>query len=128
MIVLIMGAAYSYHTYMMNNQNTRINQLQTQVDSLNNQNVTLRAAAEINESTITELNKSITTQNNLISQLTKNNNELSSERDRYLSIFRRHDLTKLSIAKPGLIENRINRGTVEVFKTLEQDTAVEAPK
>lgn len=128
MILLILGAAYSYHTYMMNNQNTRINQLQTQVDSLNNQNVTLRAAAEINEATIIDLNKSITTQNNLISQLTKSNNELSSERDRYLSIFRRHDLTKLSIAKPGLIENRINRGTVEVFKTFEQDTAVEAPK
>lgn len=128
MIVLILGAAYSYHTYMMNNQNTRINQLQTQVDSLNNQNVTLRAAAEINEAAITDLNKSITTQNNLISQLTKNNNEISSERDRYLSIFRRHDLTKLSIAKPGLIENRINIGTADVFKTLEQDTAVEAPK
>lgn len=35
------------------------------------------------------------------------------------SKFSEHDLTKLAIAKPGLIERRINNGTEKVFDELE---------
>ncbi len=107
---------------MMNQKDSRINQLQSQVDQLNTENVTLRAAAQINENTINQLNNSISEQNQRITTLTNNNNQLARERDQYLSIFRRHDLTKLSLGRPGLIQNRINRGTADVFRTLELDT------
>ena len=40
--------------------------------------------------------------------------------NRYLDIFRRHNLTKLAAAKPGLIEKRVNKGTKEVFDAIEQ--------
>lgn len=33
-----------------------------------------------------------------------------------------HDLTRLTIAKPGLIENRINNATQELFDQLRSDT------
>ena len=33
-----------------------------------------------------------------------------------------HDLTRLTIAKPGLIENRINDATKELFNQLRSDT------
>jgi hypothetical protein len=50
------------------------------------------------------------------------NNQIQKERDEYLSIFRKHDLTKLARAKPGLIETRINKGTAEVFRQIEEDS------
>lgn len=121
-ILLVAGVAYTYHTHIVNKQKSEINGLQSQVDQLYSDNVTLRSAAEINRNTITRLNESITAQNNRISTLTNNNNQLIRERDQYLSIFRRHDLTRLSLARPGLIENRINSGTADVFRTLELDT------
>lgn len=54
--------------------------------------------------------------------LNTRNSEIEAENKRYLSIFARHDLAKLAIAKPGLIETRINRGTASVFKSIEDDT------
>jgi uncharacterized coiled-coil protein SlyX len=54
--------------------------------------------------------------------LNTRNSEIEAENKRYLSIFARHDLAKLAVAKPGLIETRINRGTASVFKSIEDDT------
>ena len=42
--------------------------------------------------------------------------------NRYLDIFRRHNLTKLAAAKPGLIEPRMNKATKEVFDGIENDS------
>ena len=42
--------------------------------------------------------------------------------NRYLDIFKRHNLSKLAAAKPGLIETRVNNGTKEVFESIEQDS------
>jgi uncharacterized protein HemX len=50
------------------------------------------------------------------------NQEIEGEMQRYLDIFARHDLARLAAAKPGLIETRINRGTSDVFRTIEEDT------
>ena len=49
--------------------------------------------------------------------------QLTEERDEYMSIFRKHDLTKLARRKPGLIEPRINNGTAQVFRQVEQDSS-----
>ncbi len=42
--------------------------------------------------------------------------------NRYLDIFRRHNLNQLAEAKPGLIEKRVNAGTKDVFESIENDT------
>jgi hypothetical protein len=42
--------------------------------------------------------------------------------NRYLDIFKRHNMNKLAIAKPGLIEKRVNDGTKKVFETIEEDS------
>ena len=52
------------------------------------------------------------------------NQEIEGEMQRYLNIFARHDLSKLAAAKPGLIQTRINRGTKDVFDTIENDSVV----
>lgn len=44
------------------------------------------------------------------------------EVNRYLEIFKKHELTRLARAKPGLIELRVNSGTEEVFSSIERVT------
>ena len=50
------------------------------------------------------------------------NQEIQQEMSRYLDIFKRHDLTRLAAAKPGLIQPRINKGTKDVFDSIEEDS------
>ena len=50
------------------------------------------------------------------------NQKIQQEMSRYLDIFKRHDLTRLAAAKPGLIEPRINKGTKDVFDSIEKDS------
>ena len=52
------------------------------------------------------------------------NQEIEGEMQRYLNIFARHNLSKLAAAKPGLIQTRINKGTKDVFDTIENDSVV----
>jgi hypothetical protein len=56
--------------------------------------------------------------------LQKKSQEAQREMNRYLDIFKRHNLTKLAIAKPGLIEPRINNGTKNVFDSIEEISVV----
>ena len=49
--------------------------------------------------------------------------EIQGEMNRYLDIFKRHNLTKLAAAKPELIEAKANKGTKEVFDGIEADSA-----
>ena len=55
------------------------------------------------------------------------NNELQSKldeahvyRDTLIDKLRKHDLAKLSLQKPGLVETRINNGTKRLFRELEE--------
>ncbi len=50
------------------------------------------------------------------------NAQIEAEKDRYLEIFRRHNLDKLALAKPGLIELRVNKATKAVFEEIENDS------
>ena len=60
------------------------------------------------------------TQTEGLLEIQKRNNEIEQEMTRYLDIFRRHNLTKLAIAKPNLIEKRVNNGTKKVFDSIEE--------
>ena len=66
--------------------------------------------------------KSFKLQRSSYETLEREKAELRQQLDDYLSIFKRHDLTKLSRAKPGLIESRINAATEKLFKELEDET------
>jgi len=54
--------------------------------------------------------------------LTKRNAEITKETQSYLEVFKKHDLTKLAKAKPGLIETRANNATDRIFKVIEDET------
>jgi|TARA_R110000803_G_scaffold72556_1_gene136244 hypothetical protein len=51
-------------------------------------------------------------------------NEIQQEMNAYLDIFKRHSLTKLANAKPNLIETRANKGTKDVFDSIEEDSRI----
>jgi len=67
-------------------------------------------------------------QEELLIQMAANDKLLTGEKElrieikEYLSIFKRHDLTMLSRAKPGLIETRINNATEKLFKEMEDES------
>ena len=43
-----------------------------------------------------------------------------------ISKLRKHDLAKLSLQKPGLVEKKINNGTKKLFESLEKLTSIPA--
>jgi len=61
-------------------------------------------------------------QTTALNNLSKKNQEIEADMNRYLDIFRRHNLTKLAAAKPGLIQPRMNKATKEVFDGIENDS------
>lgn len=121
-ILLLAGAGYAAHKFIVGQLETQIIQLESDVRQYQAQNVALQSAAEINEQTIRSLEENSQRQIQQVTSLTVANQQLQSEKDEYLSIFRRHDLQRLALARPGLIEPRINNGTREVFSQMEQDT------
>lgn len=94
-------------------QNTRLSAL--------NDAFELRDAEQ--KAAIENLQNDFTLQTNSLLKLQSKNQEIEAEMSRYLDIFKRHNLSKLAIAKPGLIETRVNKGTKDVFDSIEKDTA-----
>ena len=99
-------------SYFLYSQNQRLVEL--------NKAFEIRNAEQI--ATIAAQTEQFEKQTQALSTLTKKNQEIEADMNRYLDIFRRHNLTKLAAAKPGLIEPRMNKATKEVFDGIENDS------
>ena len=93
------------------------------------ENITLKANNYILESAVEEqkaamdaIRASFEKQTNALQNMTRVNAEIEAEKAEYLQIFARHNLNSLAVAKPGLIETRINKGTDTVFEEITNDT------
>jgi len=107
-IVIALGLA----TLLLWNQNSKLSSL-NQAFELRNQEQKLA---------IESLQNDFSTQTEGLLAIQSRNQEIEKEMSRYLDIFKRHNLTKLAAAKPGLIEPRINKGTKNVFDSIEEDS------
>ena len=67
------------------------------------------------------------TENNVKKQLQEKLNKANEYRDTLIDKLRKHDLAKLSMKKPGLVEKRINNGTKKLFRSLENLTGAPPP-
>jgi hypothetical protein len=85
-----------------------------------NQAYELRDAEQ--KKAIESLEKDFALQTQGLIDLQSKTQEIQNEMNRYLDIFKRHNLSKLAAAKPGLIEPRVNKATKEVFDGIEQDS------
>jgi hypothetical protein len=122
LILVVAGGAYAYHTTTVSKAEAKIARLEVNVVVLKENAAKLDAAFETEKAARERAEQNLQVQLEAVSALTEKNTEMQAEMDDYLSIFKRHNLTKLARVKPGLIEPRINKGTKEVFEAIEQDS------
>ena len=96
--------------------------LYTQNKVLSANNIALESAVATQEEAIASLQNDFALQTSSLLDLQTRNQQIQQEMTRYLDIFKRHNLTKLAAAKPGLIEPRVNKGTKDVFNSIEEDS------
>ena len=96
--------------------------LYQQNESLKIENLAFQVRDQEQTATIKAQQESFEKQSSALNNMTARNAEIEGEMNRYLDIFKRHNMNKLAIAKPGLIEKRVNDGTKKVFETIEEDS------
>ena len=96
--------------------------LYSENQTLTMNNMQLEVAIKQQEEAIAVIKESYEKQGKALNQLTSRNAQIEAEMNGYLDIFRRHNLNKLAIAKPGMIETRANDQTKAVFESIENDS------
>ena len=107
-IILVLGLG-SYYLY---NQN--------QVLSANN--LALEGAVAEQQQAMDAMKESFEKQGKSLQNMMRKNAQIEQEMNSYLDIFRRHNLNQLAVAKPGMIEKRVNNATKQVFESIENDS------
>ena len=96
--------------------------LYTENQTLKENNVKLEAAVQEQERAIEAIRESYRIQGESLANMQRNYQQIEQEKDQYLAIFARHNLNKLAVAKPGLVEPTLNNGTAQVFGDIENDS------
>ena len=104
------GAKYYYDT------------TQNKIAVLQDSNAKLEIVAETNQNTINKLQEDNAKMNELSNTLQLELAEANKYKDELIEKLQKHDLTRLSLKKPGLIEKRINNGTKELIESFESLT------
>ena len=112
---LIGGVVYGAYAYYHDTQQ--------RIKTLQENNAKLETVAKTNELTINSLQESQEKFATLNKELQVKLNEAESYGDNLRKKLHKHNLTRLSIKKPGLIEKRINDGTKKLFDNIESVTA-----
>lgn len=102
------GGGYFYYT-----------DTQQRIATLQANNAQLKIAVEDNLRTIDALNEAAEKNERLSNELQGKLNEAEEGRNRLINLFGSHDLTRLALKKPGLIETRVNNGTKQAFDGIE---------
>jgi len=113
---LLGGVVYGAYAYYQDTQQ--------RIAKLQQNNAKLETVAKTNELTITSMQKNQEKFATLNKDLQMKLNEAEEYGDDLRKKLHKHDLTRLSIKKPGLIEKRINDGTKKLFKSIESLTAL----
>lgn len=115
LFAVVGGSLYGAYAYYKDSQ--------ARIQLLTANNATLKVADERNQATINSLQETAAVQAELTKDLMKNLQESTKYTDSLRKTLSKHDLSYLSMRKPGLIETRINNGTKKLFEELESDTA-----
>lgn len=119
-VILLAGAGYAYHTTIVSQKDAVIARLEANAVTLKENAMRLETAFEREQAARERSEQNLQSQLKAVGDLTEKNNAMQQEMDGYLSIFKRHDMTRLARAKPGMIEPRINNGTKKVFRSIEE--------
>ena len=100
---------------------------QAKIEQLVAEKQILDQAVRTNEATIGRLRQDAARQQELNNELQANLREAEAGLDQIRATLSDHDLTRLALRKPGLIETRINNGTRQVFDQIEVDSGSTPP-
>lgn len=115
-IVGVLGiAAYGAKYYYDSTQAT--------IAQLRENNAKLEVVAKTNEETINKLNSDAVQMASLNQSLQQELQQAELYKQELLGKLQKHNLSQLSLKKPGLIEKRINDATAKVFDDLESLTS-----
>jgi soluble P-type ATPase len=95
---------------------------QDTIATLRDNNSKLQIAAETNQNTINSLERDFQLAQENMLLLQQRAKEAEAYQDELSAKLRRHDLTVLTLQKPGLIEKRVNNATAKIFTQLEEDS------
>jgi len=113
---LLGGVVYGAYAYYQDTQQ--------RIATLQQNNAKLETVAKTNELTINSMKESQEKFATLNKDLQMKLDKAEEYGDDLRKKLHKHDLTRLSIKKPGLIEKRINNGTKKLFKRIESLTAL----
>lgn len=104
--------AYLYYDYS-----------QEKIAYLTELNAELKVAAQTCEETNNNLVEDIERTQSLVLQLQNRAQEAEKYQDELIEKLHKHNLTALTLKKPGLIEKRVNDATKEIFEEIESTTS-----
>ena len=90
--------------------------------TLTQNNAQLQVAIQQQEEAMEAVKAAYEKQGDSLNAMINKNAQIEAEAARYMDIFKRHNLNKLAIAKPGMIEKRANDATKAVFESIENDS------
>ena len=118
-IGLVGGVVYGGYYYYKDTQ--------SRIQTLTENNSKLEVATQQQEQTINTLIEDREKFDELNKELQVKLDKANQYRDTLIDKLRKHDLANLSLKKPGLVEKKINNGTKELFRSLENITGAPPP-
>ena len=116
---LVGGSVYgAYYYYKDSQERIRI---------LTENTVKLETAKQLQDNTINAMIKDRQKFAALNKELQTNLDKANVYKDVLIGKLRKHNLAKLSLRKPGLVEKKINNGTKKLFRSLEAISGAAAP-
>jgi hypothetical protein len=112
LILLLVGSMATGGWYYYTDTQARLAQLR-------DNNAQLKVAVEDNERTIDTMRENAAKNQKLAEELEERLQESEESRTRLIEVFGKHDLTRLALKKPGMIEKRVNNGTKKAFDDIE---------
>ena len=116
---LVGGVVYGGYYYYKDTQ--------SRIQTLTENNSKLEVATQQQEQTINTLVEDREKFEELNKELQVKLDKANQYRDTLIDKLRKHDLAKLSLKKPGLVEKKINNGTKKLFRSLESLTGAMPP-
>ena len=116
---LVGGVVYAGYYYYKDTQ--------TRIQTLTENNAKLETAKAIQDQTIETLIADREKFDKLNKELQVKLEKANDYKNTLIDKLRKHDLSKLSLKKPGLVEKKINNGTKKLFRSLESLTGATPP-
>jgi hypothetical protein len=114
---LVGGAVYGGYYYYKDTQ--------ARIQVLTENNSKLELAAKTQTQTIDTLVKDAQKYASLNNELQSRLDSANDYKNELISKLRKHDLARLSLQKPGLVEEKINNGTKRLFEKFENITSTD---